>query len=193
MVLAGTLSSLLVLEIAVFGVIRQFCVAAFRRLRTNAPNIQLLALEILDLRCDSELLLSISTNLHSLFLEGYTENTVSSFISFDAPKPTYLRLIALPLLNLETIQDSPWRFKRLETVLLHRCQSNRSFSHHASSTHDDAPAFPSLHSIIFGDSEAFASIRSVAERWETVDPGYLTLKWLGFVGGGHPLGAGDKS
>ena len=94
MVLAGTFSSLLVSEIAVFGVIRQLGAAAFGRLGTNAPNIKFLALEILGLRCNSELLLSISTNLHSL-LEGYAENMVSSFISFDAPKPTYPGLIAL--------------------------------------------------------------------------------------------------
>jgi len=209
---AGNFSSMVTLEIGLFGFIRQFIAAAFfdllrnvsqtlkcLRLRitnralqgytSSAPKIQLPALAVLDLRFTSELLLFISTpNLHTLCLEGYHENTISPFISFDAPKLTHLKLETLPLLDLETIPGFPWRFQELETVILYRCQSTKSFFYCASSTRGGTPAFPSLTSIIFNDPDAFPSIRSMVEGQKAADLGRPTLRWLRFLTEHHVPG-----
>ncbi|KAF9644204.1 hypothetical protein BDM02DRAFT_3122253 [Thelephora ganbajun] len=215
MVPIGTLSSLVALEIALFGYIRQFNAAAFLDLLRNvaqtlkcltlralnralqghtpsASTIQLPELVVLTLRSASELLLFISTpNLHTLCLEGHAENTISPFANFDAPKLTYLKLDSFPLLDLETVLDFPWRFQELETAVLHQCQSSKSFFCHASSTRDGISAFPSLSSIFFSDPGAFAPIRSMVETWKAADPDYSTLKRLWFAGGDYVLGADD--
>ena len=205
MIPAGTLSSLVTLEIILLSFIRHFVPPAFFDLLRNvaqtleclrfrssnrvlrgytpiASKIQLPELGILDLRSTSELLLFISTpNLHTLSLEGHVEDTISPFISFDAPKLTHLKLETLPLPDLETIPDLPWRFQQLEIVMLYRCQSSKSFFHHASSVRRGITAFPSLHSIVFNDPDAFPSIRSMVEGWRFVDPYHPTLKRVRFV------------
>jgi len=212
MIPAGKFSSLVALEIGLFRFIRQFATAAFfdllrnisqtleclrlraryRVLKGNISSpckIHLPALAVLDLRSTSELLQFISTpNLRTLCLDGYGENTVSPFASFNAPNLTYLKLESLPLLDLEAITDFPQRFQKLETVILHQCQSIKSFFHHASPTRDSSSAFPSLSSIIFTDPDAFSSIRFMVEMWKAVDPGHQTLKRLRFVREDHVLG-----
>lgn len=195
-----TLSSLVTLEIDFFPLIRRFDAVALLELPLNvaetlkclrlkpsekvlqaytsdAPNIQLPVLEVLDLRYMSELLLFISTpNLRTLNLGGYAEGAISPFTSFDAPELAHLKLIDLPVLDLGTIPDLPWRFKKLETVLLYLCRSSRSFFCHASSTRDGTPAFPSLRFIAFDDPEVFVPIKSMVKWRKDAGPNHPTLK-----------------
>ena len=166
--------------------------AILRDHTSSTPNIQLPKLVTLDLRSASGLLTLISTpNLHTLTLEDYAEALASPFTSFHAPKLKHLELDGIPLLDLETVSDFPWRFQKLESVVLYHCQSTKSFFHHASSTRDSIPGFPSLYSIVFSDPDTFPSIRSMVEGRNAAGPGYPTLKRLRFVTWNDALGAGD--
>ena len=209
MIPAGTFSSLVALEIILSRLMRQFDAAAFfdllhniaqtlKYLRLRTPNralknytpstlnIQLPELVVLDLRSASELLLFVSTpNLHTLCLEGYIGDTVSPFTSFDAPMLTRLQLEKVPLFDLETVPDFPWRFQELETVILRQCSSAQSFFCHAASNRHGVPAFPSLHSIIFSDPNVFPSIRSMVEGWKVANPSRPTLKRIRFICAGN--------
>jgi len=202
----GAFSSLVTLEIALSpGLIWRFNAAKlfdllcnvaqtlkFLRFRASnavlqgyAPSthkIQLPELVALDLRSTSKLLTFISTpNLRTLILEDYTGDPTSPFTSFRAPKLTHLELDGIPLLDLETIPDFPWRFQELGAVELYDCRSTKSFFRHASSIRNSVPAFPSLHSIVINDPDTFPSIRSMVERLSAAYPGYPGLKRLRIV------------
>ena len=159
---------------------------------SSAPRIQLPELVNLDLRSTSGLLTFISMpNLRTLTLGDYAGVSTSPFTSFHAPKLTHLELDGIPLLDLETVSDFPWRFPELETVVLYHCQSTESFFRYASSTRDPVPGFPSLYSIVFSDPDTFPSIRSMVEGRNAPGPGYQTLKQLRLVAWGHGLEVGD--
>lgn len=215
MIPVGTFPSMVTLEIILSGTIQWFDAAAFfdllhkvaqtlkcLRLRTprralqnytrSTPNVQLPELVVLDLRFTPEMLSFISTpNLRTLCLEDYSGDSISRFTSFDAPMLTHLKLENLHLLDLETTPDFPWRFQELEAVMLLRCRSSRSFFCHASSTRHGIPAFPSLRSITFTDTNVFPSIKHMVEGREAADPGRSTLKRLRFVAGNHYLWVDD--
>lgn len=166
--------------------------AAFQGYISSAPSIQLPELATLDLRSASGLLTLISTpNLRSLILEDYAAVSTSPFTSLHAPKLTHLELDGIPLLDLETVSDFPWRFQELETVVLLHCQSSESFFRYASSTRDTIPGFPSLYSIVFSDPDTFPSIKSMVEGQNAAGPGYPTLKQLRFVSWDFALEVGD--
>ena len=205
MISTGTLSFLVTLQITFSGSMQQSDAAAFLDLlrnvaqslkclrfripngtsqdyTSNTSNIQLPELVVLDLHYTSELLLFISTpNLRTLCLEGRTGDSIFPFTSLDAPMLTRLKLEKFLLSDLETIPDFPWRFRELEAVMLYQCQSGRSFFHHASSTRDSIPAFPSLRSITFTDSNLRSSVRSMEEGWEAAGPSRPALERLRFV------------
>ena len=216
MIPTGALSSLITLEITLspghtrgFGTSKLFDLlrevaqtlksfrfrasdAAFRGYKSSTPNIQLLELVTLDLRSASWLLTFISTsNLRTLILEDNAGVPTSPFTSFHAPKLTHLELDGIPLLDLETVPDFPWRFQELETVVLYHCQSIKSFFRHASSTRDSIPGFPSLYSIVFSDPDTFPAIRSMVEGRNAASPGYPTLKQLRLVTWDVALEVGD--
>jgi len=212
----GAYSSLITLEITLFqGHVWQFDALKFfdllrevaqtlktlrfraagvveRDYTSSVPDIQLPELAALDLRSASGLLTLTSTpNLRTLILEDYAEVLSSPFTSFHAPKLTHLELNGIPLFDLETVLDFPWRFQELETVVLYHCQSTKSFFRRASSTRDSIPGFPSLYSVAFSDPDTFPSIRSMVEGWNAANPGYPTLKRVRLVTWDCALEVGD--